>query len=111
MGMNATTGKTIAGLDELRQQIRDVLTTPLGSRVANRSYGSRLFDLQDAPLNRSTIVEIYAATAEAITNWIPTFRVENVAVEEITESGRIAITVSGEYLPQGRQITLEGIVV
>jgi phage baseplate assembly protein W len=111
MGMNSSTGASISGLAELRQQIRDVLTTPIGSRIGNRTYGSRLFDLQDAPLNRSTIVEIYSATAEAIAQWIPTFRVESVQVEELTEYGKISLTVSGEYLPEGRSVQLDGIVV
>jgi phage baseplate assembly protein W len=111
MGMNSSTGGAISGLTELRQQIRDVLTTPIGSRVGNRAYGSRLFDLQDAPLNRSTIVEIYAATAEAISTWVPNFKVKTVQVEELTEGGKISLTVSGDFLPEGRDVQLDGIKI
>ncbi|NKD46356.1 phage baseplate protein, partial [Haematospirillum jordaniae] len=65
-GTNAKTGKPLSGLDHLSQSIRDILTTPVGSRVMRRDYGSRLPSLVDAPVNRSTILELYAATAEAL---------------------------------------------
>jgi len=65
-GTDAKTGKPLSGVAHLRQSIRDILTTPLGSRVMRRNYGSRLFDLVDNPLNDQTLVEIFAATAEAL---------------------------------------------
>jgi len=44
-GIHAVTGRSLAGLGHLNQSIRDILTTPIGSRVMRRQYGSRLFDL------------------------------------------------------------------
>ncbi|MEW7978507.1 MAG: GPW/gp25 family protein [Candidatus Sedimenticola endophacoides] len=52
-GMHAITGQHLAGEAHLRQSIIDILTTPLGTRVMRRDYGSRLFELVDAPINRS----------------------------------------------------------
>ena len=58
MGMNAETGRELTGLEHLKQSIADILNTPIGSRVMRRDYGSRLFELIDAPINRSTVVDI-----------------------------------------------------
>ena len=66
MGMNAETGRELTGLEYLKQSIADILNTPIGSRVMRRDYGSRLFELIDAPINRSTVVDIVAETAEAL---------------------------------------------
>jgi phage baseplate assembly protein W len=39
-GMNRNTGRKLSGVDHLRQSIVDILTTPIGSRVMRRDYGS-----------------------------------------------------------------------
>lgn len=109
-GIDATTGKRLSGLDHLRQSIRDILRTPIGSRVMRRDYGSRLFQLIDAPMNRSTLLDLYAATAEALAAWEPRIRVDMVQATS-AEPGRVVLDIYGEYLPDGRQITIDGIVV
>ncbi|KVE36755.1 GPW/gp25 family protein, partial [Burkholderia sp. TSV86] len=77
-GTSASDGKPRAGIAHLRQSIIDILTTPVGSRVMRRDYGSRLYQLVDAPLNAETIVDLYAATAEALAAWEPRFRLTQV---------------------------------
>lgn len=109
-GINATTGKRLGGLDHLRQSIRDILTTPIGSRVMRREYGSRLFQLVDAPMNRATLLDLYAATAEALERWEPRFRLTSVQAVSAAP-GRVELDLTGEYLPDGRTVTLDGIVV
>ncbi len=99
-GTNAITGKSLGGLEHLKQSIRDILTTPLGSRVMRRQYGSRLFDLLDAPTNRRIMAAIYAATAGALRQWEPRFQLQRVAVDAVTV-GRIALTVYGTYVYNG----------
>lgn len=109
-GTDATTGKRLGDLAHLRQSIRDILTTPIGSRVMRREYGSRLFRIIDAPLNRSTILDLYAATAEAIQAWEPRFRVTQVRIASSAD-GAVELDLTGEYLPDGDVITLDGIKV
>lgn len=109
-GIDATTGKRLGGLDHLRQSIRDILTTPIGSRVMRREYGSRLYKLIDAPMNRSTLLDLYAATAEALERWEPRFRLASIHATA-AEPGRVVLELTGEYLPDGQTITLDGVVV
>ncbi|XPV77934.1 MAG: GPW/gp25 family protein [Desulfovibrio sp.] len=108
--MDANTGKHLTDLAHLRQSIRDILTTPIGSRVMRREYGSRLPELVDAPLNAETTLEIYAATAEALDTWEKRFKLESVHVDA-AEEGSFSLTVYGEYRPTGKSITMEGIVI
>lgn len=109
-GMDAKNGKPLSGMDHLRQSIRDILTTPIGSRVMRRDYGSRLFDLIDSPSNRELIVEIYAAVIEALNAWEPRVLIKRVSVTS-AQVGRIEIDLEGTYLPEGRTITLENLVI
>jgi len=109
-GINAENGKRLRGIEHLRQSIRDILTTPIGSRVMRREYGSRLFQLIDAPTNQETIIDIYAATAEAIARWEPRFQVTQVKIAH-AQPGRVEMDLVGNYLPNGQVITLDGIVI
>ncbi len=109
-GMSATSGAALSDIDHLRQSITDILTTPVGSRVMRRDYGSRLYQLVDAPMNRSTLMDIYAATAEAIARWEPRFRVRRVLASSAAP-GSVTLDIQGEYLPDGRSITIDGITV
>lgn len=109
-GTSATTGKPLDGVEHLRQSIRDILTTPIGSRVMRRDYGSRLFELIDAPMNRATLLDIYAATAEAIARWEPRFKLQQVTASSAAP-GAVTLDIVGEYLPDGQVITLDGIEV
>lgn len=111
-GINNTTGKVLSGIAHLKQSITDILTTPIGSRVMRREYGSRLFELIDAPLNASTIIDYYAAVAEALKRWEPRFALESVKiVESDFSTGIIELLLVGEYLPTGEAISLDGIII
>lgn len=109
-GIDANTGKRLAGIDHLRQSIRDILTTPIGTRVMRRDYGSRLYQLVDAPLTRTTILDLYAATAEALATWEPRIDVQTVNASEV-EAGRVVISLTGIYRPTGEAVTMDGIEV
>jgi len=115
--MNRVTGTSLSGIDHLRQSILDILTTPVGSRVMHREYGSDLFDLIDAPINQRTLVDIYTATAKALQRWEPRFNLTRVYVEKIA-LGRVHLRLEGEVVStqftqtKTQKIqTLEGIVI
>ena len=109
-GLDATTGATLAGIDHLRQSIRDILTTRIGTRVMRRDYGSDLPGLIDRPMSPRLRVEIFAATARALRRWEPRVRVERIAVANAVP-GRLTIELVVRHLPDGRTITLDGITV
>jgi len=111
MGMNAATGARLTGIDHLRQSIADILATPLGSRVMRRDYGSRLFELTDAPMNRNGVMDVIIATAEALKKWEPRLNLTAVRVEQPTSDGRLTIGIEGVYTPNGKPIALDGIVI
>ena len=109
-GIDATTGRTLSGKAHLRQSITDILRTPVGSRVMRRDYGSRLFNLIDAPVTPSFKSECYAAVAEALDQWEPRFKLTQVKIVRI-KKGQVTFDLFGDYLPDGSPVSLEGIIV
>ena len=110
MGMNTQNGRSLTELDHLRQSIVDILNTPIGSRVMRRDYGSKLFNLIDAPLNRGTLVDIYAATAEALMQWERRLIVSAVDMTS-AQLGQITLKITGKYILDGKIVQLSEIVV
>lgn len=109
--MRRTTGVTLQELEHLRQSIEDILTTPIGTRVMRREYGSELFDLIDAPLSSTTLMLMFAATANALDRWEPRIRVRFLDVEQGIRPGQILLTLTGEYLPSGEDIIVDGLIL
>jgi uncharacterized protein len=110
-GTNAATGKPLSGLDHLRQSISDILTTPIGSRVMRRDYGSSLFLLVDHPMTPDLKVEVYAAVIDALSKWEPRLQVDSVSMDPASNpaTGKMIITIEGKYLIDGTPVRLEGI--
>lgn len=79
-GMNAETGRPLSGDAHLNQSIANLLTTPIGTRVLRRDYGSGLFDLVDSPLDGILVSNIRKETAVAINRWEPRLKIERVYV-------------------------------
>ncbi len=108
--MDKATGAPLSGLAHLQQSIADILTTPIGSRVMRRDYGSRLFSRIDAPITGELIAEIYSDVVEALFNFEPRFEVTNVTVVSV-DGGHIVLDLTGIYLPTGENLTMENINV
>ncbi|WP_410759443.1 GPW/gp25 family protein [Citrobacter youngae] len=79
-GVNNRTGKRLSGVAHLRQSVSDILTTPIGSRVLVRDYGSDLFSLVDNPRDDMTRLQIIAASATALARWETRLKVTRVLV-------------------------------
>lgn len=103
IGMGRATGRPLAGLDHLRQSIADILTTPIGSRVMRRDYGSALPELIDAPISPETVIDLYQATAEALARWEPRFRLARVQVAQAAP-GHVVLHLEGEALGEAAAI-------
>lgn len=105
-GLNRHTGKRLDGIEHLKQSIRDILSTPIGTRVGRRDYGSELFDYVDRPLNGALIADIAGACAKAIGRWEPRFLLKRVFVDKVA-SGQLEITLAGRT--SGVELTIDGV--
>lgn len=84
--MNRETGKSLTSLQHLRQSIVVILTTPIGSRVMRRDFGSMLPYLVDKPVTLRFRTDLFHATAEALARWEPRVKVRKVAMKLLSDS-------------------------
>lgn len=105
LGMNSVTGRPLSGLAHIRQSISDILTTPVGSRLMRRRYGSEVPELMDQPLNSATVLRIYAATAYAIRLWEPRITLTGLQFET-AEAGAAALILDGVADGQSVQLAV-----
>ncbi len=68
-GMSRSTGQRIDQTNHILQSVRDILMTPIGSRVMRRDYGSLLPFLIDAPINAYFIMQLRASVIHALMRW------------------------------------------
>lgn len=109
-GMNIQNGKPISGVAHLKQSITNILTTPRGSRIMRREYGSNLFNRIDNPINGELIANIYSDVVEAIFNFEPRFEVSNITVDSVLP-GKIILSLEGTYLPTNESLKIENITI
>ena len=89
IGMNRDTGEALTDLDHIRQSVRDILITPLGSRVMRRNYGSLLSALIDQPQNEALRLQIMSACYVAILRWEPRVKLTGINFESNFNGGMV----------------------
>lgn len=100
-GMDRQTGRRITGDAHLAQSIADILTTPKGTLVMLRDYGSDLPDIIDQPLNGETLIDVFQATAEALDLWEPRLKLERVQITR-ARAGFAELELSAEITGNSR---------
>ncbi len=107
IGMDAATGRPLAGDAHLAQSCADILTTPIGTRVMRRDYGSAIFELIDQPHNRLTRMRIVAATAVALARWEPRIALTRVSFDDTAPPARPILLLEGHRTdsPAGNSFT------
>ena len=101
-------GSQITELQHIVQSIQMILTTPVGSRVLRRDYGSNLPRLIDKPFNRSTVTAIYAAANESISRWEPRVEVISTRLDlEQLKEGIGKLTVVFRLVGEGEVLENE----
>lgn len=79
--MSRSNGKNlVVDLDHIYQSIQDIVTTPVGTRIMRREYGSLVFQLIDGPFDDILQMQLYAAIATAIIRWEPRVSLHSVSL-------------------------------
>jgi phage baseplate assembly protein W len=95
IGMDRRTGAALAGADHLAQSIDDILSTPLGTRVGRRDYGSLVPQLLDHPANPAGRMRLIAAAALALLRQEGRARIDRVSLAAGAAAHQVVLTVHG----------------
>lgn len=81
LGMNSQTGLSVSEAEHIKQSVRDIVVTPVGSRVMRREYGSLLSALIDQPQSPALRLQIMDACYSAILKWEPCISLTTITFE------------------------------
>ena len=70
-------------------------------KAACDAVGADLVRMVDAPISPVTIIDIYAAVAEAVRNYEPRFKISRMKVLEASADGKLTVGIEGVYFPRG----------
>lgn len=99
-GMSRSTGQRIDQTNHILQSVRDILMTPIGSRVMRRDYGSLLPFLIDSPINAYFIMQLRASVIHALMRWetrVTPTRIE-LMTDENTSQGVASLMIEYRYV-------------
>lgn len=105
IGMNRETGEALTDLDHISQSVRDILLTPVGTRVMRRSYGSLLSALIDQPQNESLRLQIMSACYMAILQWEPRVKLTGISYESAFNGGMV-VEITGTRADNAQDFSL-----
>lgn len=100
-GISRDAGVVLEDFDHVQQSVGVILTTPIGSRVMRREFGSELFDLIDRPMSDRVILAIYAAAVIAIARWEPRYALTGCRLIAAGADGAMTLEFEGTYYPRG----------
>lgn len=104
-GMSRDTGAALTDLDHIRQSVRDILLTPVGSRIMRRSYGSLLSALIDQPQNEALRLQIMSACYMAILQWEPRVKLTGISYESAFDGGMV-VEITGSRTDTAQAFSL-----
>ncbi|WP_269915433.1 GPW/gp25 family protein [Acinetobacter sp. HY1485] len=105
--LSRTTGQTLkTEIENIHQSITDILTTPIGSRIMRREYGSKIPELIDQPMNDVLILQLYSAIYTPLLKWENRISIDQIHIYEL-QSGLLSLGLDAVYLPTNQNINLQ----
>ena len=108
-GMDENTGALLDGVAHLRQSIKRIIMTPIGTHPLQRDFGSLVPYLIDKPMTEETALQVNTAIIEALYKWEP--RIQTIECELMTDAvsnGQLAFALKVIY--EGEEVRLDNII-
>ena len=82
--MSRSVGSNMTEIPHIQQSIQDILTTPLGSRIMRRGYGSHMFRMIDQPFDTVIALQLKAAAVTALLQNEPRIEISKIDLQLIS---------------------------
>lgn len=103
--MSRNNGTHLSEAEHIAQSIEDIVTTPIGSRVMRRNYGTKLADLMDQPINDGLFLKCYSTIYSGILLWEPRVEVSQIFVSSL-KAGQMVLDIECAILRTGQVLNL-----
>lgn len=104
--ISSNTGTSLnSEIEHIRQAIADILTTPIGTRMMRREYGSKVPDLIDQPMNDMLILQLYSAIYTPILRWEDRISIEQITIYDV-KKGKLTFDLDATHITTNQKINL-----
>ncbi|ATO19997.1 baseplate assembly protein [Acinetobacter sp. LoGeW2-3] len=103
--MSRYNGSELTELEHIRQSLEDIATTPIGSRLMRREYGTLLASLMDQPIGQALYLKIYSTLYSAYVRWEDRIEISQISVAELNK-GQLILDVIGFLKTNGNEVNM-----
>lgn len=103
--MSRESGSNMTKIMHIKQSIEDICSTPLGSRVMRRNYGTKLANFIDQPTSEALFLKCCSTIYSGILMWEPRIHVTKISIGSIS-SGQMSIDIEAEMVESGQSLNL-----
>lgn len=99
------TGKLLTEIEHIKQSLADLISTPIGSRVMRRDYGTQLANLIDHPTSEALYLKCYSTIYLAILRWEPRIEISKIFISS-QEQGKQVLDIEGVLIQSGQDLNM-----
>lgn len=103
--MSRSDGTTLTEIEHIHQSLEDISTTPIGSRLMRREYGTLLVNLIDQPISESLYLKVYSTLYSAYVRWEDRIEISHINVANVS-NGQLVLDVAGIIKRSGSAINM-----
>lgn len=103
--MSRYNGSELTELEHIRQSLEDIATTPIGSRLMRREYGTLLASLMDQPIGQALYLKIYSTLYSAYVRWEDRIEISQISVADLNK-GQLILDVIGFLKTNGNEVNM-----
>ena len=92
-------------IEHIKQSLEDIATTPIGSRLMRRDYGTLLANLIDQPISEVLYLKIYSTLYTAYVRWEDRIDISEMNVADIN-NGQLILDIVGFLKTNGNEINM-----
>ena len=99
------TGKLLTEIEHIKQSLADLISTPIGSRVMRRDYGTQLANLIDQPTSEALYLKCYSTIYLAVLRWEPRIEISKIFISG-QEQGKQVLDIEGVLIQSGQNLNM-----
>lgn len=103
--MSRYNGSELTEFEHILQSLEDIATTPMGSRVMRKEYGTVLADLIDQPISEVLYLKIYSTLYSAYVRWEDRIDISQIRVAEL-KNQKMILDIIGFLKSNGNEVNM-----
>lgn len=103
--MSRNYGTSLSEIEHINQSLADLISTPVGSRVMRREYGTLLANLLDQPTSEALYLKCYSTIYLAILRWEPRIEISKIFISSLNQ-GKQVVDIEGRLINTGQSLNL-----